>query len=77
MKMAELKKMRERVPFRPFAIHLASGEVLPVGHSELLSVSPEVDDLFSLWVGKEWNLIDIAAVSRTHVITKANGKSKT
>ena len=68
MKIAEVKKMRERVPFRPFSLHLANGEVLPVGHPELLSISPDVDDLFSLWVGKEWNLVDVANISRISVI---------
>lgn len=76
MKITELKKMRERTPFRPFSVHLTTGEVLPVGHPELLSISPDVDDLFSLWVGKEWNLIDVREVSRISVVTKSEGKAR-
>lgn len=70
MKIADLKKMQERKPFRPFTVHLTSGEVLPVGYPEQLSISPEVDDLFSLWVGREWNLIDATTVSRLSVEKK-------
>jgi hypothetical protein len=71
MKLSEIQKMRERVPFRPFAVYLANGDVLPVDHPELLSISPQVNDLFSLWVGKQWNLVDVENVSRISVLTKA------
>ncbi len=70
MKLSEIQKMRERVPFRPFAVHLANGVVLPVDHPELLSISPQVNDLFSLWVGKQWNLVDVENVSRISVLTR-------
>jgi hypothetical protein len=58
------------VPFRPFAVHLANGDLLPVDHPELLSISPQVNDLFSLWVGKQWNLVDVENVSRISVLTR-------
>jgi hypothetical protein len=76
MNIAEVKKMRDRVPFRVFALHLANDEVLPVDHPELLSISPDADDLFSLWIGKEWNLIDVANISRVSVLTKDEKASR-
>src|SRR5262245_26098508 len=73
MTIADLKKMQDREPFRPFIIHLTNGEKLPVQHSETMHVNPEAD-LFTLWVGPEWNLIDVAEVSRISVMTKAGPK---
>jgi hypothetical protein len=67
MKMNELRKMRDRSPFRPFLLHLSSGDVLPVAHPELLSLSPDVNDLFTLWVGKEWNLVEVSNITRISV----------
>jgi hypothetical protein len=75
MKISDLKKMHDRKPFRPFSVHLTSGEVLPVGHPEQISISPEVDDLFSLWVSREWNLIDVSSISRLSVETRSRSKS--
>jgi len=49
MTMPDLKKLRESEPFRPFTLHLTSREILAVQHPELLSISPEVNDLFSGW----------------------------
>jgi hypothetical protein len=70
MKTADLKQMQEREPFRPFTIHLTSGAAVPVEHPEQLHVNPKAD-LFTLWEGPQWNLIDIAAVERISVASKA------
>ena len=72
MKIREIREMRDREPFRPFHLHLANGETLPVNHPELLSISPDVDDLFTLWVGPKWNLIEMTSVVRLRVATKAH-----
>jgi hypothetical protein len=73
--MPDLKKLRESEPFRPLTLHLTSREILAVQHPELLSISPEVNDLFSLWVGREWNLVDVSTVSRVSVSTKAGKRT--
>lgn len=62
--------MQYHEPFRPFTIHLTSGARMPVEHPEQLHVNPEAD-LFTLWEGPHWNLIDIAAVERVTGATKA------
>ena len=38
MKIADIRKMRDRMPFRSFNVHLASGAVLPVAHPEQMSL---------------------------------------
>ena len=69
MKIADLKQMQDREPFRPFTIHLSSGATVPVAHPEQLHVNPKAD-LFTLWTGPHWNLIDIAAVERISVASR-------
>ena len=71
MKIQDIKAMRDRAPFRPFLIHLSSGASVPVNHPEQLNFSPDVADLFILWEGPQWHLIDIAAVERLTTKTKS------
>ena len=73
MTITDLFKMRDRVPFRPFKIHLVSGAPLPVEHPEQMHLNPDAD-LFTLWVGPEWNLIDVSAIER---ITTSKHKERT
>jgi len=69
MKVSEIKKMRDRSPFRAFQLHLTTGETLPVCHPECLAVAPEPEvDLFVVWVGSDWNLIDAGQVARLSLI---------
>ena len=63
MKITDLKQMQDRTPFRPFRIHLTRGNTVSVEHPEQLHINPQAD-LFTLWVGPQWNLIDIASVER-------------
>ncbi len=70
MKTAEIKKMRNRAPFRPFQIHLANGETLPVEHPENMSMPEEETELFVVWVGRDWNLIDAGQVARISLIKR-------
>jgi hypothetical protein len=67
MKLASVKKMRNRAPFRPFQIHLVTGEVLPVNHPENVSVPPGEEDLFVVWTDRNWNLLEAGQVARVSV----------
>jgi hypothetical protein len=67
MKLAYVKKMRGRTPFRPFQIHLTTGEVLPVDHPESMSVPEDEDDLFVVWTHPGWNLLEAAQIARVSV----------
>jgi hypothetical protein len=64
MKLADIRKMRDRAPFRAFYIHLTSGEVLPVLHPEQMSIPSDSTDLFVLWTSKDWNLLEATQVAR-------------
>jgi hypothetical protein len=67
MKIAELKKMRSRAPFRHFQIHLTSGEVLPVEHPDNMSMPRDETDLFVIWTNRDWNLVEAGQVARVSV----------
>lgn len=69
MKVRDLKQMQDREPFRPFTLHLTGGGRVPVEHPEQLHVNPQAD-LFTLWIGPQWNLIDITSVERISVASK-------
>ena len=71
MKLDLIRKMRDRTPFRPFQIHLTNGEVLPVGHPESISFpGDEEDDLFVVWIGRDWNLLEAGQIARIRVQPK-------
>lgn len=70
MQIADIRKMRDRAPFRAFQVHLTSGETLPVRHPDYLSLPPRADtELFVVWVDSEWNLVDSTQVVRLSVIS--------
>ena len=77
MKVADLKKMRDRAPFRAFQLHLTNGETLPVGHPEYLAIPPEEGtELFVVWIGVHWNLVDAGQVARVSLFDSKAGQSK-
>jgi len=67
MKIGELKKMRNRAPFRPFQVHLVSGEVLAVEHPENMLLPQDENEMFVVWTNHDWNLIEAAQVARVSV----------
>lgn len=75
MKVAALKKLRDRAPFRAFRLHLTNGETLPVQHPGYLAVPPESGtDLFVVWVGADWNQVDAGQIARVSLPgSKAGG----
>jgi hypothetical protein len=75
MKVSDLKKMRDRAPFRAFQLHLTNGETLPVRHPEYLAVPPEAGtELFVVWVGIHWNLVDAGQVARVSLLNSKAGR---
>jgi hypothetical protein len=71
MKIDELKKVRDRAPFRPFQLHLSNGEILPVVHPEYMALPPETGtELFVVWIGPHWNLLDATQVARVSLLDK-------
>jgi hypothetical protein len=73
MKIDEIRKMRNRAPFRPFQLHLTNGEVIEVGHPERMSIPEDERELFVAWDKSGWNLLEAAQVARISV-PKRNSK---
>jgi hypothetical protein len=67
MKIADLKKMRNREPFRPFQIHLSSGEILAIEHFENMSMPENETEMFVVWTAHDWNLVEAGQVVRLSV----------
>ena len=70
MKINDIRAMRNRAPFRPFQIHLANGDVLPVGHPEPMSLPDDEREMFVVWTDKSWNLVDATQVVRVSSMRK-------
>jgi hypothetical protein len=69
MKVSDIKKRRDRAPFRAFQLHLTNGETLPVPHPEYVAMPPEAGvELFVVWVGADWNLVDAGQVARVSLV---------
>ena len=71
MKISDIKKMRNRAPFRPFEVHLTTGEVLPVQHPENMSVPEDEAEMFVVWTKRDWNLVEATQVARISVQRRA------
>ena len=71
MKVADLRKLRNRTPFRRFQIHLTTGEILPVSHPEHMSIPNDEAELFVVWTDHDWNLLEAAQVARLSVRRRA------
>ena len=67
MKIDAIRKVLNRAPFRPFEIHLTTGEILLVGHPERMGLPDDEEELFVLWTADGWNLIDASQVARVSV----------
>ena len=77
MKVVDLKKMRDRAPFRAFQLHLTNGDLLPVRHPECLAIPPEPGvELFVLWVGADWNLVEAGQIARVSLLNPKAGHTK-
>jgi len=67
MTTANLRKRRNRSPFRAFQIHLSSGETLAVEHPENMSIPEDEPEMFVVWTPHDWNLVEASQVVRVSV----------
>jgi len=67
MKTDGIRKMRNRAPFRPFEVHLTTGEILPVEHPENMSLPEDEREMFVVWTKRDWNLVEATQVARISV----------
>ncbi len=67
---------RRARPFRPFVLHLDSGETFEVAHPENLGFSPDTPVLI-IWGGPEGvTMIDVDAISAITHRKSPSGKGK-
>ena len=65
MKIETIREMQHRAPFRPFNLHLTTGEVLRCEHPEQMALDLK-DGVLSLFTSEapHWNLIEAESVKR-------------
>ncbi|MFH1562793.1 MAG: hypothetical protein ABIF11_05180 [Nitrospirota bacterium] len=71
MKIEELRNLYAKRPFRPFIIHLADGQEIPVDHPEFLAIAPGGDSVIvfrpgngiNYLAGRSFDIIDMALVT--------------
>jgi hypothetical protein len=73
MKIDEIRRMRNRAPFRPFQLHLTNVETIAVEHPERMSIPEDEQELFVAWDKSGWNLLEAAQVAR---ISRRNSKGQ-
>ncbi len=71
MRIADIRKMCARAPFRPFQLHLTNGETLVVEHPENMSVPEDEAEMFVIWTQHDWNLLEARQVARVSVKRRA------
>ena len=72
MKISDIDKMRIRAPFRPFQLHLTSGETLVVRHPEQKFLPSDEREMFVVWTEKDWNLTEATQGAGIGVPRKAS-----
>lgn len=67
-----LRDLRKAVPFRPFLIHTADGQTLPVPSPEFLSLNPS-GRIVIVWTGDDGlNYLDSILISRVEMLPVAD-----
>jgi hypothetical protein len=64
MRIEDLKRVKNKVPFRPFMIHMADGREIEVRHPDAVSWGADTGRIVSyISPADEWMLIDIGLVT--------------
>ena len=61
MKPINLEDALHKRPFKPFQIHMNSGDRIAVKHPELVSFSPSKNTAV-VWEGEHFHIVDIAHI---------------
>ena len=72
MTTAEVKSLHQAKPFRPFTIHLADGEKLPVKSPEFMWIAPSGRTIIVGHDDGEMSIVDLLLVTQ---ITTGNGRT--
>jgi hypothetical protein len=61
MKTINLEDALHKRPFKPFQIHMNSGDKIAVKHPELVAFSPSKNTAV-IWEGEHFHIVDIAHI---------------
>jgi hypothetical protein len=75
MRLDDLKEVKNRHPFEPFAIHLADGREIPVGHPDALAwQGPDFAPvLHVVHADGRWEVVYFAAITSVGAAAEHNG----
>ena len=77
MKTEQLRKTRDRAPFKSFRIHLTNGEILSVAHPEMLSLpANQAGNLFVVWQGIDPHIVEMEQVAQISPQKKTKSSAK-
>jgi hypothetical protein len=74
MTTADLKRLYEARPFKPFTIHLADGRNIRVEHPEFIAFAPTGRAMNVFEPDGSFHMLDVMLVTDLHV--RANGNSR-
>lgn len=74
MTTAELARLHQTRPFRPFVIRLGDGQALPVQHPEMLSYAHKGRTATVYLDDGSFQIIDLLLVTGLEVPTSTNGR---
>ena len=71
MTVAEIRTLLSAEPFQPFALRLADGRTVPVGHPEMIAAAPSGRSVVVYQSDDSFDIIDVRLVSALEV--RSNG----
>ena len=76
MTIEQMRTAYDAQPFRPFVIHLADGQAVPVNHREFIMAAPSGRTLSIYQPDDTLNIIDLLLVTDLEIKPHANGSAK-
>ncbi|MEO7299025.1 MAG: hypothetical protein ABI042_10680 [Verrucomicrobiota bacterium] len=76
MKLIKLEDALHKRPFKPFQIHMNSGDRIAVKHPEVIAFSPSKNTAV-IWEGDHFHIVDIAHIGSLSFskVTSKNGSA--
>ncbi|HJT32293.1 MAG TPA: hypothetical protein VJ783_09645 [Pirellulales bacterium] len=73
MTINEIRKFYKMQPFRPFVIHMADGQAIPVKSPEFMASAPNGRTVTVYQPDSTWDFIDLLLVTRLEIMPGRNG----
>ena len=76
MKIGKIRAALDAQPFRPFFIHVADGERIPVEHEDFVALQPAGREIIVFQKDNSHQIIDFLLVTRLEMQDGANRQHK-